>query len=150
MKEDVMNEPKNQSEEGAGTAAASEDKMFTQDEVNQIVSDRLQRERKKADDAQDTALSDREAELCAREARIAVKETLIKEGMPPELADVIRGTSEDEMNKNIEVLKKYLQDKRDKDEKSKKRPCSKIGSPLGPGDDSVEEVDPYRRVMGLK
>lgn len=61
------------------------EKMFTQDDVNRIVSERLARERQKmAPSPEDT----READLKAREARMDCREYISAEGFPAALLDL--------------------------------------------------------------
>lgn len=86
-----------QQEHGAqsGTGTQSE-RLFTQDEVNGIVRDRLQRDREKRKAEQTgqqaeqaAALEARTAELAARESRIACHEYLLENGLPVKLLDII-------------------------------------------------------------
>ena len=69
------------------------EKMFTQEEVNKIVADRLARERAKgqqpAPDQREQELTQREQELTQREQLAACREYLEKEGLPTDLADLL-------------------------------------------------------------
>ena len=97
MSEELKNESANQTEqldtqpEVNGTQSGSGDgeRKFTQDEVNRIVKERLQRERSKAGAEQAEQLTAKAAELAARESRLACKEYLLDSGYPPELLDAI-------------------------------------------------------------
>ena len=97
MSEELKNESANQTEqldtqpEVNGTQSGSGDgeRKFTQDEVNRIVKERLQRERSKAGAEQTEQLAAKAAELAARESRLACKEYLLDSGYPPELLDAI-------------------------------------------------------------
>lgn len=62
-------------------------KMFTQDEVNRIVSERLTREREKQ--AQQPEADEREQALKAREARLDCREYLASNSLPADLLDVL-------------------------------------------------------------
>lgn len=59
----------------AGGNSGKAEKLFTQDDVNRIVSERLAREREKAQPAEPT---ERERELMEREAAIAARENRYK------------------------------------------------------------------------
>lgn len=100
MSEELKNESANQTEkldtqpEANGTQSGSGDgeRKFTQEEVNRIVKDRLQRERSKAgaeQAEQAEQLTAKAAELAARESRLVCKEYLLNSGYPPELLDAI-------------------------------------------------------------
>lgn len=60
-------------------------KMFTQDEVNRIVSDRLAKERAKAEPKED----EREQALKAREARLDCREYIAGKKYPAALLDIL-------------------------------------------------------------
>lgn len=83
-----------------------EPKTFTQEEVDEIVKKRLARERRKADPGESAEMdSDREKDLDARELRIMAKERLQDAGMPVELADVLRYSDEESLEKAMETIK---------------------------------------------
>lgn len=62
------------------------EKLFTQEDVNRIVSERLARERTKAEPSPEDA---READLKAREARMDCREYLSDKKYPAELLDIL-------------------------------------------------------------
>lgn len=72
-----------------GTQSGGNGRMFTQEEVNRIVKERLLRERSKAGSEQTEQLTAKAAELAALESRLACKEYLIDSGYPAELLDAI-------------------------------------------------------------
>lgn len=80
-------------------------KTFTQEEVNKIVQQRLERAKSKEPDE----LAKREAELNKREMNLTIREQLSSAGLPNELAGVISAQDEDEARKKIEILKKYIE-----------------------------------------
>ena len=84
MNEETMNtqQPTNSTPEDNGGQGG---KMFTQDEVNRIVSDRLARERAKAEPQED----EREKALKARESRMDCREYIASKKYPPALLDVL-------------------------------------------------------------
>ncbi|RHA80673.1 DUF4355 domain-containing protein [Eubacterium ventriosum] len=80
-------------------------KTFTQEEVNKIVQQRLERAKSKEPDE----LAKREAELNKREMNLTIREQLSSAGLPNELAGVISAQDEDEAIEKIEILKKYIE-----------------------------------------
>lgn len=143
--EDVTN---NQADENNNeqVTAATEKKTFSQEEVNLIVQNRLQRERDKIAAEQGADIAKRETELQAREMRVTVREQLATNGMPGELAELIKAADEEELQRNIETLKKYLADDFKKADEKNKPGFFKIGA--NPPD-GQKAGDPFRRVMGL-
>lgn len=87
------NGDKNQSGSGDG------ERKFTQDEVNRIVKERLQRERSKAGAEQTEQLTAKAAELAARESRLACKEYLLDSGYPQKLLDIIDTSDPEEFKR---------------------------------------------------
>lgn len=61
------------------------ERMFTQDDVNRIVSERLARERQKTEPSPEDT---READLRAREARLSCREYINAEGYPEALLEL--------------------------------------------------------------
>lgn len=78
------------------TAEDSKEKLFTQEQVNEIIKKRLGRQKEETDEQE---LKAREKELTARESKLSCKEYLIEKGYPAELLDVI-DTSDVETFKN--------------------------------------------------
>ena len=64
-------------------------RMFSQEEVNEIVRTRLERERKKYEPKEPTEAEKREAALTARESRLQCKEHLQDMQLPYELLDIL-------------------------------------------------------------
>ena len=99
-----MNENTNQNPEKQPTTPTPEasggqgEKRFTQDDVNRIVSDRLARERAKAEP--DT----REAELKAREARMDCREFLSDKKYPADLLDILPTADVEAFKTTVEKL----------------------------------------------
>lgn len=107
------------------------EKTFTQEEVNKIVQQRLERAKSKEPDE----LAKREAELKNREMSLTIREQLSGAGLPKELASVISADTEDEAIEKINIIKKYID-----------QPAH--GNSYNPvkGD---AKVDPIRAAMGL-
>ena len=91
---------KNTQPEENGT---QEQKLFTQEEVNRIVSDRLARERSKTE-AVPSPADQREAELNARENRLICKEYLYEKEYPERLAEIFKTDNADEFKRSVEKL----------------------------------------------
>ncbi|MGN0612639.1 MAG: DUF4355 domain-containing protein [Porcipelethomonas sp.] len=81
-------------------------KTFTQEDVNRIVGDRLAKDRAK----NDADLIKREQDLKQRELAMSAREVLSEKGLPKELADILKFSDEDTMNKSIESLEKIFND----------------------------------------
>lgn len=90
-----------QPEENGGTGG----KMFTQDEVNKIVSDRLNRERTKAEPSEQDK---RNGELSARENRLNCREYLLEKGYSSELLNIINTDDSDKFINDVEKLVKLF------------------------------------------
>jgi hypothetical protein len=94
---DVQQETNTQSE-GNGTQA---ERTFTQEEVNKIISERLTRERTKAEP---TAEEQKTKELNARESRIACREYLLEKGYPSVFADTVDTSDTEEFMTKVENI----------------------------------------------
>lgn len=78
-----------QPEENGDKSSAGSARTFTQDEVNHIVKDRLQRARESWEQKRDDHSSAKAAELEARENRLTCKEYLLESGYPQQLLDIL-------------------------------------------------------------
>ncbi|MBQ7859877.1 MAG: hypothetical protein IJ347_07090 [Faecalibacterium sp.] len=100
-------QPTNATQAATGAPAAQQQgRMFTQDEVNQIVSDRLARERAKTAPAEPSAQDLREQELNAREAALACKEYIANQKLPAALLEIFPTSSEDAFKTAVQKLVK--------------------------------------------
>lgn len=86
------------------------EKTFTQDEVNRIVSERLSRERAKAETPDNNDIAAREADLKRRENTFNCKEYLINEKLPQELLDVFSIDDIEKFKNNVEKIRPLLHD----------------------------------------
>ena len=82
----------NQNPDGAG------EKTFTQEQVNQIISDRLARDRAKGE----AALAEREQQLAQRELQ------LTENGLPVELVDALNVSSPEALEKALSTVKTVM------------------------------------------
>ena len=78
------------------------EKMFTQDEVNTIVQERLSKEKAKYD----RILAEKEAEYNKRERFYQAKDELSRRGIPAELASLVQLDTDDSFNNSISLLEK--------------------------------------------
>ena len=86
-------------------------KMFTQEEVNQIIKDRLDRERAKAKPPEPTEEEKRQQELTARENKLSCREYLVSSGHPTELLDILDTSDPKDFQRKVESLEKLFQSK---------------------------------------
>lgn len=87
---DVSEEPTRQAETQTEENGKPEEKLFTQEEVNRIVSERLERDRARAKaKTEPTAEQMRAKELDERENRLICKEYALDNKLPCELLDVL-------------------------------------------------------------
>lgn len=77
------------------------EKLFTQEDVNRIISDRLARERAKAEPSPEDA---READLRAREARLACREYISEHGYPSALLELLDTSDPERFRGAVEQL----------------------------------------------
>lgn len=92
-----------------GTAAAGNEKMFTQEDVNRIVQDRLSRERGKQPTEAEKLLAEREKAVAAKEQEISFKAIMKTKNIPEEIYEALNCTSEETFNKALEILSPYFQ-----------------------------------------
>ncbi len=89
-------------------------KTFTQEEVNEIIEKRLNRERKKftsminADDPREHELEERRHALDVREMRLDALEILEKKGLPAESLELLNYTDKESCERSIEILEKVI------------------------------------------
>lgn len=88
----------NQNPEGTG------EKTFTQEQVNQIISDRLARDRAKGE----AALAEREQQLAQRELLLTAREKLTENGLPVELVDALNVSSPEALEKALSTVKTVM------------------------------------------
>lgn len=86
-------------------------KMFTQEEVNNIVRDRLAKDRAKRAPAEPTEAEKREAALTARESRLSCREHLLDNGLPSSLLDAFDTSDVDKFKKAVDVVSGIISEK---------------------------------------
>lgn len=100
-KQQPITQPADNGEPGGG-------KMFTQEEVNAIVQDRLARDRAKRSPQEPTEEEKRQKELDARESKIACREYVADMGLPSTLLDVLDTSNHEEFKNKVEILSDML------------------------------------------
>lgn len=83
-------------------------RTFTQDEVNDIVRDRLAREKAKFE--RESSYNQREQEIAKRELKITAKELLSEMGLPLKLADVLECTGKEQLESSINALSEIFKE----------------------------------------
>lgn len=96
-----MEEIKNTQPEGNGTP---NEKTFTQEEVNKIISERLARERERTKNNDSAAADQRAQELTAKENRLNCKEYLLEKGYSTELLDCVDTSDLEDFKNKIEKI----------------------------------------------
>ena len=84
-------------------------KMFTQEEVNEIIKTRLERERKKLEPKEPTEAELREKELAARTAKLDCREYVTNYGYPSEFLDIIDTSNVNDFKKNADAVYSLIQ-----------------------------------------
>lgn len=98
-----MDGTKNTSAEGAQTSTeGTQERTFTQDDVNRIVQERLAKEKGKGNEE----LDKRAAELDMRERKMNAVQKLRDNGLPDYLVDALNMDSDDAFEKSMEAIKK--------------------------------------------
>ena len=103
-------------------------KLFTQEEVNTIVRDRLARERAKNTPPEPTEEEKRLKDLTDRENRISCREYVLEHGIPAQLLEVLDTSNHEEFKKKADIVSGLL----------KAKPISKV--------DSIAIVEMKRRI----
>ena len=85
-----------------GNTPVSEEKTFTQEQVNAIVGERLAKEKVKAE----ALIAQRESELVRRELMLLAREKLIESGLPAELAEALDLSSPESFEKGFDIVKR--------------------------------------------
>lgn len=128
------------------TQEETAEKTFTQAEVDDIVKNRLARERKTRADGGD--FSEREKELNDREIRLMAREKLFDKKLPADLIDVMKFSDEKTLDEAIEKIEKIIGKTHSKTEDQDDQTIRKSwGMPVSKG--KTNGGDPYRKAMGL-
>ena len=105
-------------QQSANNHPAAGDRTFTQEQVNAIIGDRLSKEKEKNAAAlaeREQQFAERERQLANKEAIFALKDQLHDMGLPAELLPVLNVQDKPALDKALQALKGFI------DEKSKKK-----------------------------
>lgn len=144
-----MDNAQNTSVEGTqtGTGGAQQgERMFTQEEVNRIVQDRLGKEKTKGN----AELDKRAAELDNRERRMNAVEELRKNGLPDYLVDALNMETDEAFQQSMEAVLK-MKGENPESQGQQSRPIGTIighGAPIGTVNRGTH--DPVRTAFGLR
>lgn len=97
----------------------TEEKTFTQEDVNRIIGERLAKEKNKGDAAfaeRESNLAARERELANREALFNLKDKLKEMGLPGELLPVLNVQDEEKLNVALAAVRNYINERISNDE----------------------------------
>lgn len=118
-------------------------KTFTQEDINRIVSERLAEDRKKT-----TAdIEQREKDLQRKELTLKAKELFHENNLPPELMEVVNFSDDESLNKSIATLTKVISAKAPEAEDTTTKVTISSGGEHGGGSSIGNDV---RSAMGLK
>lgn len=124
-----------------------QEKTFTQEQVNAIVSKRLAEDRT----SRASEFDKREKELNQREMQIRAKELLAERGLPKNLADVLRYSDEESLKVAIDVIEHTRGFKANEQiEHKNELPQRHIIENILPKRGNDVFGDPLREAMGLK
>ena len=96
-------QPADNGEQGSG-------KLFTQEEVNTIIRDRLARERAKNTPAEPTEEEKRLNDLTIRENRLACREYVMDQGLPAKLLEVLDTSNQEDFKAKADIVSGLLRD----------------------------------------
>ena len=113
-----------------------QEKLFTQEDVNRIVGERLARERK-GSEAAEQEVSPKELELQQREASLYVREVAQKNDLPQDIVESLEGLDKKTIDIIVKITAPYIQ-------RSKEPILNPTSTTRGIESDSI------RAAMGLK
>ena len=103
MSEETKNtNPQQQITQPAANGNGSGERLFTQEEVNRFVSERLARDRESRAAQQQN--DERETALKAREAKLDCREFVKEQGYPEDLLDLLDTSNSESFKKTVEKL----------------------------------------------
>lgn len=131
---------------GADNGNGSGEKTFTQAEVNQIVAERLAREKQKQSAGAPEDITEKYAQAQKELKAYKVREKLAAAGLPAGYADIIRADSDEELEQSIKTLTQM----KGKDQESTQGAVIGTGNPIGTikGHNGPED-DATKKAFGL-
>ena len=144
--ENAKNVQNNEGVQGAQSAGQNE-KMFTQDDVNRIVGERLARVKSTQTSVES---SEREKALDLRERQLNARERLADLGISKDLLPLVNCTSKETMEESINLIAGQLGGARSKNGSGYRISTSTSNSGSGTGHSKALSDDEIRSAMGLK
>lgn len=114
-------------------------KVFTQEELEEIIKKRLARDRKSR--PVEAEVQDREKALDERESRLYARERFLDESIPSDLLELAAGKDKEQVDKMIELLKPYVE--------ASKGPATKAAAWGMRQSSQAVKGDRIREAMGL-
>lgn len=144
----------NSQNEEESSSNDNNEKLYSQDEVNEIIKNRLSRERKKYnkilnEEEFNKDLLKREKEVSLREMKADAKEILTNSSIPLIFIDLINFQDRDTMTESLETIKKINQEVINKwvvSEVNKRLP----GKTPSSANDTILSRDPLKEAFKLK
>ena len=124
-----------------------QEKTFTQEQVNAIVSDRLARDRQK----QTEEMSKKEKELADREFRLNSRQKLIDRGYPESIMDALNCSSEEAFNKALDIIDSLIKERTPSAEQAEleKNRARFFTAPMNNASFGGMREDPIKKAMNL-
>lgn len=123
----------NQNNQQNGEPGKQGEKLFTQEDVNRIVGERLARAKSQNEP------ESKERELQQKENELFIKEIVLEKKLPQDIADTLKGLDKDRINIIITAISPYLT-----------KLNEPILNPTGTTTGSQGKPDLIREAMGLK
>lgn len=127
----------------AGENAEKVEKTFSQEDVNRIVAERLNRERS----TKAAELEEREKAVKARELAVKAAEKLAEAGLPKELNAVLKYDDEASLEAAISQLANIKGFKKEAEKEEKYIPVENKGLPQS---QSIPEEDPIKKAFAYR
>lgn len=124
------------------------EKIFTQDDVNRIVGERLAKE--KAKNSGEADLAKREQDLSRRELHMTARELLSEKGLPVQLFEALNCTDRETLEKSIATVEKIFNEHKANAAGNMKFKGFQPGASCGIPDALAAEDAEIRKAMGLR
>ena len=129
---------------------ATGERTFTQEQVNAIVSERLNKEKQKGESAlaeREKQFAEREQALANREALIDLKDKLKAKGLPDELLPVLNVQNKEALQAALDALDNYIERQKANDPK---RVYHELKLPEEKANNAEPGLSDLRKAMGLR
>lgn len=134
--------------ETAEAGSQQKGKMFTQEEVNGFLQNRIAREKAGMEKKLQAEHDAKMAELDKRELQITATELLTEKGLPKDMVPLILSDSAEEMERKLELLTNYSKNSAPAGTDKGFKVAGKVGADPNPKQES--ESERIRAAMGLQ